>query len=89
MKKVLICLLTIVSLSCSAQITSNYYDQYGRSVGSSTTNSNYGGGTTTTYYDQYGRSIGSSTTNSNYGGGTTTTYYDQYGRSIGTKTNNK
>ena len=37
-----------------------YYDQYGGSIGSSTTRSNYGGGTTTTYYDAYGNNLGSS-----------------------------
>ena len=63
--------------------TTNYYDSYGASTGSSTTRSNYGGGTTTNYYDQYGRSIGSSTTRENYGGGTSTTYYDAYGNNIG------
>ena len=76
-----ICLMATVS--GYAQHTTNYYNKYGSSIGSSTTRSNYGGGYTTDYYDQYGRSIGSSTTKSNYGGGTTTTYYDSYGSSIG------
>ena len=40
--------------------TTNYYDKYGGSIGSSTTRENYGGGTTTTYYDAYGNNIGSS-----------------------------
>jgi hypothetical protein len=40
--------------------TTDYYDKYGGSIGSSTTRENYGGGTTTTYYDAYGNTIGSS-----------------------------
>ena len=41
-------------------MTTNYYDKYGGSIGSSTTRQNYGGGTTTNYYDQYGGYLGSS-----------------------------
>ena len=44
----------------NAQCNTSYYDQYGSSIGSSTTRSNCGGGTTTTYYDAYGNSLGSS-----------------------------
>lgn len=75
-----ICMIAVASF---AQSNTNYYDQYGRNMGSARTTHNYGGGSTTNYYNQYGGSTGSSTTRSNYGGGSTTTYYDQYGRSIG------
>ena len=61
-------------------------NQYGGSIGSSTTRSNYGGGYTTNYYNQYGGNTGSATTNSNYGGGVTTNYYNQYGGSTGSAT---
>lgn len=53
----IVCMMATVSF---AQSNTNYYDQYGRSTGSATTRSNYGGGSTTTYYDQYGRNTGSS-----------------------------
>lgn len=53
-----VCMMATVSTF--AQYTTNYYNQYGGSIGSSSTRSNYGGGSTTTYYDAYGRSIGSS-----------------------------
>ena len=66
--------------------STNYYNQYGGSVGSSTTRSSYGGSYSTNYYDRYGGSTGSATTRSNYGGGYTTNYYDQYGGSIGSST---
>ena len=47
--------------SSFAQYTTNYYNRYGSSIGSSTTRSNYGGSSTTNYYNQYGGSTGSST----------------------------
>ena len=47
-------------IAANAQYNTNCYNQYGSSIGSSTTRSNYGGGTTTTYYDAYGNSLGSS-----------------------------
>ena len=53
-----ICLMATVS--SFAQYNTSYYNQYGGSIGSSTTRQNYGGGTTTTYYDQYGNSLGTS-----------------------------
>ena len=88
MKKILITfavsLMTV--LTCQAQYSTTYSDIYGRTTGTATTRSNYGGGTTTTYSDNYGRTTGTATTRSNYGGGTTTTYYDTYGRVIGTST---
>ena len=86
MKKLTMTLMAVVfAIAANAQYNTNYYNQYGGSMGSATTRSNYGGGTTTNYYDQYGGSIGSSTTRSNYGGGTTTTYYDAYGNNIGSR----
>jgi hypothetical protein len=61
MKKVMMTLMAVVfTIAANAQYTTNYYNQYGSSIGSSTTHSNYGGGTTTTYYDAYGNTIGSS-----------------------------
>ena len=61
MKKLMMTLMAVVfAIAANAQYTTNYYNQYGGSIGSSTTHSNYGGGTTTTYYDAYGNSIGSS-----------------------------
>ena len=68
MKKVMMTLMAVVfAIAANAQYTSNYYNQYGSSIGSATTRSNYGGGYTTNYYNQYGASTGSSTTRSNYG----------------------
>ena len=49
-----ICLTATVS--SFAQYNTSYYNQYGSSIGSSTTRSNYGGGSTTNYYNQYGGS---------------------------------
>lgn len=87
MKKLVMTLMAVVfTITANVQYTTNYYNQYGGNIGSSTTRSNYDGGTTTNYYDQYGGSIGSSTTRNNYGGGTTTTYYDAYGNNIGSST---
>lgn len=62
MKRLLFAIFACITTAsaCYAQSTTNYYNQYGRSTGSSTTRSNIGGGTTTTYYDQYGRVTGSS-----------------------------
>ena len=60
----------VFAIAAKAQYNTNYYNQYGSSIGSSTTRSNYGGGYTTNYYDQYGGNTGSATTRSNYGGGT-------------------
>ena len=62
MKKVMMTLMAFVfAITANAQYNTNYYNQYGGSIGSSTTKQNYGGGTTTTYYDQYGGYLGSST----------------------------
>ena len=62
MKKLFVTMIVCMMATASsfAQYTTNYYNRYGSSIGSSTTRSNYGGGTTTTYYDSYGSSIGSS-----------------------------
>lgn len=91
---VIVCLAGVIAGSAQSfyhnpfgrSSTTNYYNQYGNSTGSSRSHSNiYGGGTTTNYYDIYGRSTGSARTHSDiFGGGTTTDYYDQYGRMIGT-----
>ena len=55
MKKVMMTLMAVVfAIAANAQYNTNYYDQYGGSIGSSTTRKNYSGGTTTTYYDAYG-----------------------------------
>ena len=78
----------IATISSFAQYTTTYRNSYGSTIGTSSTRSNYGGGTTTTYSDAYGRTIGTATTRSNYGGGSTTTYTDAYGRTIGTSTSN-
>ena len=79
MKKLTMTLMAVVfAITANAQYNTNYYDQYGGNIGSSTTRSNYGGGYTTNYYDQYGGSTGSATTRSNYGGGTTTKVWWQY-----------
>ena len=88
MKKLFVTMIVCMMATASsfAQNTTNYYNRYGSSIGSSTTRSNYGGSSTTNYYNQYGGSIGSSTTRSNYGGGTTT-YYDEYGNNIGSSRN--
>jgi len=48
----------VIAIAANAQYNTNYYDQYGGSIGSSTTRKNYSGGTTTTYYDAYGNNIG-------------------------------
>lgn len=57
MKKILATLAVcmIASVSTFAQYTTNYYDQYGRSTGSSTTLFFYGGISTTSYHDRYVR----------------------------------
>jgi len=61
MKKVMMTLMAVVfAINANAQYNTNYYDQYGSSIGSARTRSDYGGGSTTTYYDQYGNNIGSS-----------------------------
>ena len=61
MKKLFITMMVaMIAIAANAQYSTNYYNQYGNSIGSSTTHSNYGGGTTTTYYDVYGNNIGSS-----------------------------
>ena len=44
-------MVAFATMNCQAQYSTNYYDQYGRSTGSSTTTSNYGGGSTTRYND--------------------------------------
>ena len=51
-------LFALSSLSVKAQYNTTYSDPYGRTIGTATTQSNYGGGTTTTYTDPYGRTIG-------------------------------
>ena len=79
-----ICILA--SISCFAQYTTTYRNQYGSTIGSSSTSRNYGGGYSTTYRNQYGSTTGSSTTSLNYGGGSTTTYRNQYGITTGTAT---
>lgn len=62
MKKVILTLMAVLfAITANAQYNTNYYNQYGGSIGSFTTRSNYSGGTTTTYYDQYGGYLGSST----------------------------
>ena len=76
----------MIAIAANAQYNTNYYNQYGGSIGSSTTRSNYSGGYTTNYYNQYGGSTGCATTRSNYSGGTTTNYYNQYGGSTGSAT---
>ena len=76
-----ICILA--SVSCFAQYTTTYRNQYGSTIGSSSTSRNYGGGYSTTYRNQYGSTTGSATTSSNYGGRTTTTYRNQYGSTTG------
>lgn len=61
MKKLFITMMVaMIAIAANAQYSTNYYNKYGGSIGSSTTHSNYGGGTTTTYYDAYGNNIGSS-----------------------------
>ena len=61
MKKLMMTLMAVVfAIAANAQYNTNCYNQYGSSIGLSTTRSNYGGGTTTTYYDAYGNSLGSS-----------------------------
>ena len=55
---VAICILT--SVSCFAQYTTTYRDQYGNTTGTATRSSSYGG-TTITYRDQYGNLLGTST----------------------------
>ena len=61
MKKLMMTLMAfMIAIAANAQYNTNYYNQYGGSIGSSTTRENYGGGTTTTYYDAYGNNIGSS-----------------------------
>ena len=61
MKKVMMTLVAVLfAIAANAQYNTNYYNQYGGSIGSSTTRQNYGGGTTTTYYDQYGNCLGTS-----------------------------
>lgn len=67
-----ICILA--SVSCFAQYSTTYHNQYGSTTGIATTTSNYGGGTTTTFKDSYGSITGIATTNSNYSGDTTPTY---------------
>ena len=61
MKKIIltavVCLMACVS--SFAQYNVNYYNQYGQSIGSSSTRSTYNGASTS-YYDQYGRNTGSS-----------------------------
>ena len=85
MKKLFVTMIVcmMATVSSYAQYTTNYYNQYGGNIGSSTTRSNYNGGYTTDYYNQYGGYVGSSTTRSNYSGGYTTDYYNAYGSSIG------
>ena len=62
MKKVMMTLMAVVfAIAANAQYSTNYYNRYGGSIGSSTTRSNYNGGTTTDYYDKYGGYLGSST----------------------------
>lgn len=86
-KKIMMTLMAVVFASAAnAQYNTSYYNQYGGSIGSSTTRSEYGGGYTTNYHARYGGSTGSATTRSNYGGGKTTNYYDQYGGSTGSAT---
>ena len=61
MKKLFITMMVaMIAIAANAQYSTNYYNQYGSSIGSSTTRENYGGGTSTTYYDAYGNNIGSS-----------------------------
>lgn len=49
MKKLFITMMVaMIAIAANAQYSTNYYNQYGSSIGSSTTHSNYGGGTTTT-----------------------------------------
>ena len=88
MKKTILIIVACILATFTgyAQYNVTYRNQYGQTIGSSTTSRNYGGGYSTTYRDQYGRSTGSSTTTSNYGGGYSTTYRDQYGRSTGSST---
>ena len=50
----------VFTIAANAQYNTSYYNQYGGSIGSSTTRSEYGGGITTTYYDSYGSYLGSS-----------------------------
>ena len=78
-----ILVLIMATATCAAQSRTNYYNQYGNSLESSTTSRNYSEGTTTNYYNQYGSNTGSASTRSNYGGGYTANYYDQYGSRIG------
>ena len=77
MKKLMMTLMVgLFAITANAQYNTNYYNQYGDSICSSNTHSNYGDGYTTNYYDQYGGGTGSTTTRSKYVGGTSTNYYD-------------
>ena len=62
MKKLMMTMMAAMfAIAVNAQYNTNYYNQDGGSIGSSSTRSNYGGGITTNYYDQYGGYLGSST----------------------------
>ena len=89
--KFLLLLLSIFAIDiASAQyygsVQTTHKDEYGRTIGTSTTTNttSYGGSITTTHKDNYGRTIGTSTTTTDSWGNTTTTHKDEYGRTIGT-----
>ena len=56
MKKIILAIIAIASVTFAA----NYYDQYGHNTGRSSKNGNQ-----TSYYDQYGHNTGRSSTNGN------------------------
>lgn len=63
MKKLFIAIIACVGTAATAlaqSTTTNYYNQYGYSTGSSRTRTDIGGGSTTTYYDRNGYVTGTS-----------------------------
>ena len=60
MKKIIMTLVVsmIAAVSGFAQYNVTYRNQYGSTIGTSSTSSNYGGGYSTSYRDQYGRCTG-------------------------------
>lgn len=61
MKRYIMTLIAaIIAITAKAKYNTNYYNLHGSSIGSSSTRSNYGVGTTANYYHQYGNNPGSS-----------------------------
>lgn len=72
----------------SGTTTVTHKNEYGQTIGTSTSStSSITGNTTTTHRNVYGQTIGSSTSStSSITGNTTTVHKDEYGRTIGTTT---